>query len=94
MKKHLSLLSSKYIDIETKYENLMKGVVLESKSLGEEGIAYIYVSNLPLGVHEQMLRSRFGQFGAISRVDMVPARNSAIVEFGRGTLVRLILAIR
>lgn len=75
VKGHLSLLSSKYKEIEAKYENLTKA------HASGEGIAYLYVSNLPVGVHEQMLRSRFGQFGVISRLDMVPARNSVIVEF-------------
>lgn len=73
--KHLSLVSSKYKDIEAKYENLKENTT-ESKA-----IKFLYVSNLPAAAHYQMLHSRFGQFGVVSSIDMVPSRSAAIIEF-------------
>lgn len=73
--KHLSLVSSKYKDIEVKYDNLKENTT-ESKA-----IKFLYVSNLPSAAHNQMLHSRFGEFGVVSKIDMVPSRSAAIIEF-------------
>lgn len=74
-KKHLLLLTSKYKDLEAKYEN-MKTNTTESKAT-----KFLYISNLPPAVHEQMLHSRFGQFGTVSSITIIPSKRAAIIEF-------------
>lgn len=79
MKKHLTLLTEKYKDIESKYENL-KANTTESND-----IRYLHISNLPEAAHCDVLHSRFGQFGAVTRIDMVPSRNEAIIVFANSS---------
>ena len=75
MKEHLSLVSTKYKDLEAKYENLKKNTT-ES-----ETTKFLYISNLPPAASESHLHSRFGQFGVVSKIDMIPSRSAAIIEF-------------
>ena len=74
-KEHLSLVTSKYKDLEAKYNNIKKNTT-ELKAT-----KFLYVSNLPPTVHEQMLHSRFGQFGVVSNIDIIPSKNAAVIEF-------------
>ena len=72
---HLSLVSSEYKAMEAKYEDL------KDRFKSQKKIAYIYVSNLPENSTEQLVHSRFGQFGAVTRIHLIPDFNAAIVHY-------------
>lgn len=75
VKEHLLLVSTKYKDLEVEYKNLKKNTT-ES-----ETTKFLYISNLPPTASESHLHSRFGQFGLVSKIDMIPSRSAAIIEF-------------
>jgi hypothetical protein len=68
-KEHLSLLSSKY--------NNLKKNTTES-----DATKFLYITNLPHAANEQMLHSRFGQFGKVSSINIIPSTSAAIIEYG------------
>ena len=61
-KEHLSMLSSKYQQVNAEYETF-KEHTLPTKNVNN--IEYVYVSNLAEETTEGMLQSRFGQFGGV-----------------------------
>lgn len=71
VKEHLSLISSKYSEI------------IAIGHIDLQRVEYIYVSNLPdhKSCQKQLIKSCFGDIGAVECVQMIPYRNAAIVEF-------------
>ncbi len=74
---HLAMVSNKYQELEASFEDLKK------RSLSGRQIQYLYVSNLMSSMQacDQKVRSRFGQFGTVTEITMIPSHSAVLVGF-------------
>ncbi len=90
MKYHLELLSKKCDSLQIKeimIESEMKALDDKVKGLEKElqdkgRIQFLVISDLPDdALEEQKIKSRFGQYGSISDIELYPSKNAGIVVY-------------
>ena len=81
MKDHLTMLKNENSRLKRAYEEEQKKNVQLKEMEEAEQKDQVFVENLSWGTTEQMLRSRFGQFGRLHSVKFYAASYNALVKY-------------